>query len=394
MTDPEAVELLLDAVSTASISGREAELVALMAGAMGRSADEAFVDAAGNAVGRWGDGPMNLTFLAHLDTVRGRIEPRLADGWLHGRGAVDAKGPLCAAVAAASRLGAEAREALCVRVVAAVEEEASSSRGARYAAKTYPRPDALVVCEPSGWQRYTLGYKGNLSVRLRCEAAEGHGAAQAAGPTELVVEAWRVVQAWALQVNELGGRQFDTVQVRLASINSGSDGLRARCAARIALRLPPGLPWRDAAAALRRLRLPEPVTIEVGRGLDACIAPRDSRLAACFRSAIRSLGGVPVATLKTGTSDWNVVAERWERSAPSLALASGRTAGPSEGGLREDPSRAHAWQVVAYGPGDSSLDHSPEERLEVAEYLRSIEVLEGVVRGLWQPSGGQAVRSG
>ncbi len=368
MTDSEAVQLLLEAVSTASISGREAELAALMAGAMGRSADEAFVDAAGNAVGRWGDGPMTLTFLAHLDTVRGWIEPRLADGWVHGRGAVDAKGPLCAAVAAASRLGDDARQALCVRVIAAVEEEAPSSRGARYAASTYPRPDALVVCEPSGWQRYTLGYKGNLSLRLRCETAEGHGAAQAAGPTELVVEAWRVVQTWALAATDLGGRQFDAVQARLASINSGSDGLRARCSARVALRLPPGLPWRDAAAALRRLRLPEPVSIEVGSGLDACTAPRDTRLAACFRSAIRSVGGVPVATLKTGTSDWNVVAERWE---------------PSD-----------AWQAVAYGPGDSSLDHSPEERLEVAEYLRSIGVLEGVVRGLWQPSGGQAVRSG
>lgn len=351
MTDSEAVRLLLEVVSIPSVSGAEAEVAAVVAAAMARSADEAFVDAAGNAVGRWGDGPLNLTFLAHLDTVRGWIEPRLEDGWLHGRGAVDAKGPLCAAVAAASRLGSGGRESLCVRVIAAVGEEAPHSRGARYAAKRYPRPDALVVCEPSGWQRYTLGYKGNISLRLRCELPEGHGAAQAAGPAELVVDAWRVIQAWAQQASG-AGRQFDTVQVRLASIRSGSDGLRASCSARLALRLPPALPWREAAAALASLPLPAAVTIEVGRGLDAHTSARDTALATCFRAAIRSSGGTPVATLKSGTSDWNVVAEQW---------------------LTADS------QVVAYGPGDSSLDHAPDERLEVAEYLAAIGVLEGVL---------------
>lgn len=352
MTDHEAVQLLLDVVSTPSVSGREADVARVVVDAMSRSADEAFVDAAGNAVGRWGAGPVNLTFLAHMDTVRGWIEPRISDGWLHGRGSVDAKGPLCAALVAASRLSAEARAALSVRVIAAVEEEAPSSKGARYAAKTYPRPHALVVCEPSGWQRYTLGYKGNLRARLRCEMDEGHGAALSDGAPGLVIEAWSAVQAWARESSPPDGRAFDAVQARLASINSGSDGLRTRSSARIGFRLPPSLPWREAAAALLELRLPEGVTIEVERGLNASTAPRDTTLAAGFRSAIRAVGGVPVATLKTGTSDWNVVAETW------LTDAS---------------------QVLAYGPGDSTLDHTPDERLEIAEYLRSIGVIEGAV---------------
>lgn len=353
MTDHEAVQLLFDVVRTPSVSGREADVARVVADAMSRSADEAFVDAAGNAVGRWGTGPVNLTFLAHMDTVRGWIEPRISDGWLHGRGSVDAKGPLCAALVAASRLSAEARAALSVRVIAAVEEEAPSSKGARYAAKTYPRPHALVVCEPSGWQRYTLGYKGNLRARLRCEMDEGHGAALSDGAPSVVIEAWSSVQAWARETSPPDGRAFDAVQARLVSINSGSDGLRTRSSARIGFRLPSSLPWREAAAALLELRLPEGVTIEVERGLNASTAPRDTMLAAGFRSAIRAVGGVPVATLKTGTSDWNVVAETW----------------------LTDTS-----QVLAYGPGDSTLDHTPDERLEIAEYLRSIGVIEGAIR--------------
>ena len=29
--------------------------------------------------------------------------------------------------------------------------------------------------------------------------------------------------------------------------------------------------------------------------------------------------------------------------------------------------------IVAYGPGDSSLDHTPEERIDLGEYLRAVE---------------------
>jgi LysW-gamma-L-lysine carboxypeptidase len=35
------------------------------------------------------------------------------------------------------------------------------------------------------------------------------------------------------------------------------------------------------------------------------------------------------------------------------------------------------WPVptLAYGPGDSALDHTPEERLDLAEYDRAVAVL-------------------
>jgi len=40
-----------------------------------------------------------------------------------------------------------------------------------------------------------------------------------------------------------------------------------------------------------------------------------------------------------------------------------------------------AWgcPVVAYGPGDSRLDHTPHEHIEVAEFLRGIAVLSRVL---------------
>jgi LysW-gamma-L-lysine carboxypeptidase len=35
---------------------------------------------------------------------------------------------------------------------------------------------------------------------------------------------------------------------------------------------------------------------------------------------------------------------------------------------------------VAYGPGDSSLDHTPEEYIHVQEFYRATQVMEEVIR--------------
>lgn len=357
VTDAEALRLLERLVAIRSPSGSEREAAEALVGAMAETADAAFVDAAGNAVGEWGRGPVNVTFLGHLDTAPGWPPVRLEDGVLHGRGSVDAKGSLCAAVAAVARSRARWGHALSVRVVGAVQEEAPSSRGARYAVRAYPRPDHLVVCEPSGWDRYALGYKGSLYVTLRAETEARHGAREELGAAELVLGAHAALRAWAAA---RGGGEgvFGRVQLRLIAVNTRSDGLAERCLARLRLRLPPSLPWRQAAAELRSLALPEGVSLVVGSGLDAVVADARSDLARAFRVAVRAVGGMPAPVLKTGTSDWNVVARSWP--VPTLA----------------------------YGPGDSGLDHTPAERLPVADYLRSIDVvaraLEELAAVAWQ----------
>ena len=43
-----------------------------------------------------------------------------------------------------------------------------------------------------------------------------------------------------------------------------------------------------------------------------------------------------------------------------------------------------AWgcPIVAYGPGDSRLDHTPQEHISLAEFQRGIQVLARVLRML------------
>jgi hypothetical protein len=38
--------------------------------------------------------------------------------------------------------------------------------------------------------------------------------------------------------------------------------------------------------------------------------------------------------------------------------------------------------IVAYGPGDSRLDHTPQEHIQLPEYTHAIDVLELVLREL------------
>jgi LysW-gamma-L-lysine carboxypeptidase len=42
--------------------------------------------------------------------------------------------------------------------------------------------------------------------------------------------------------------------------------------------------------------------------------------------------------------------------------------------------------IVAYGPGNSALDHTPDERISLSEYLRSIEILKSMLRTLMSTS--------
>jgi LysW-gamma-L-lysine carboxypeptidase len=322
-----------------------------LVGELSAFADEAFVDQAGNAVAIVGSGPLRVTFLGHIDTFPGEIPVRIEDGRLYGRGSVDAKGPFCAAVSAASRLPAPVRNALTFTLVGATEEEAPSSKGARHALEAYPPPDLLIVGEPSGWDAITLGYKGRLLLGVEARKASSHSAGRWSSAAEDVVAVWNAVRDWSEEANRGRDGIFESVQATLQRIGSGDDGLEQFCSAAIGFRLPPWLPPEQAMAAVEGV-LPNGPDYAFNGAELPYRGPKDTPLTRAFRSAIREAGGRPRFKLKTGTSDMNVVAPRWRCPA------------------------------VAYGPGDSDLDHSPSEHVELDELLRATEVLAQVLFAL------------
>lgn len=347
-------ELLRTAVATPSPSGQEEAVVARLLAALRGRVDEATRDAAGNLLVRRGDGPRSIVFLGHVDTVPGEVPIEERDGRLYGRGVVDAKGPLCAALAATAALGDEGARRLTVRVVGAVGEEAPGSIGARHAARALPTPDLLVICEPSGWDAVTLGYKGHLRARLRCERPGGHSAGPEATAADRLVDALATLRRAVEDAHgeQAPGRAFDALQLAVLTLEHEHDGLREIASATIGARLPPAWPPERFEALLADTPLGEGIDRSTIEAVPAVRGARDSVLARDFRVAIRSAGGRPRTVVKTGTSDWNVVAEAW--SAPTLA----------------------------YGPGDAALDHAPNEHLAWTDFDAAVRVLTNVLARL------------
>jgi LysW-gamma-L-lysine carboxypeptidase len=96
------VALLEQALRIPSVSGQEGEIAHFLVEQMRALGFDAYVDGAGNAVGAIGLGPQ-IVLLGHIDTVPGVVPVRAEHGKLYGRGAVDAKGPFVAFIAAAAR---------------------------------------------------------------------------------------------------------------------------------------------------------------------------------------------------------------------------------------------------------------------------------------------------
>jgi LysW-gamma-L-lysine carboxypeptidase len=405
MTRDEAIALVHGLVEIPSLSRQERAASSWLAGRMAAANyDRAYVDDAGNAVGEIGaaDAPRVIVLLGHIDTVPGQIPVRIENGRLFGRGSVDAKGPLAAFAAAGARLGADWARHAGVRlvVVGAVEEEAATSKGARFIAARFdgtgePVPAACVIGEPSSWRRVTLGYKGRLLLDLTARQAMAHTAGPDASVAEVVVDVWNWVRTHAATVNESVERPFDQLSPSLRRFVTGNeDGLVDTVDAQIAWRLPVGF---DAEAFVRALlawtashlestagALEPHLEAGAGSGRRLTVSGPRTSLTFAFRgwerpwrsdrqnALVRSfLAGVrqvdpsvqPGFVVKTGTSDMNVVAPIWR------------------------------CPIVAYGPGDSALDHTPHEHLELDEYWTAVLVLERWLR-LFTGAGDQASGEG
>ena len=353
----DALELLRSLVATPSPSRQEGDASALLVRWMRDHGFESGIDRAGNATGSRGNGPREILLLGHIDTFPGEVPVRIEDGKLYGRGTVDAKGPLAAFTVATSR--AQIPQGWRITVVGAVEEEFWTSRGARHVVETWaprPLPAAVVVGEPSRWDRITLGYRGSVEVRIRVRVPFAHSAGPTPLPAERTVELWQAVQEFVTARNDgRPGAEFERFGAALRSIRTKSEGTFGLGELVVGLRLPPGarlavvtqelrshltgkvVEWNSDGAAIR---------LRFRGGQEAYKASKETPLVAAFLRAIRSEGGQPRFVSKTGTADLNVVGPVW----PTVPMA-------------------------VYGPGDSALDHTPGEHIEIAEYEKSIKVL-------------------
>ncbi|MCL7454106.1 MAG: [LysW]-lysine hydrolase [Anaerolineae bacterium] len=339
----EAVPFLKDLLAIPSPSGEESEVAAFLVNEMANLGFQSRIDGAGNAIGTAGDpsAPRTIVLLGHMDTVPGHIPVRWEGDLLYGRGAVDAKGPLAAFLAAAARVAPQLHHSKLV-VIGAVEEE-SHGRGARHLAERMPAPDYAIIGEPSDWQGVTLGYKGMMSFRYQLQQPGGHSAGEFPGPAEKAIDLWNRLVAHAAAQNDGQSGRFQTLDPALREFRTFGDGLYDGVEMHVGLRLPQGVDTGELEHEIRSWCNGARLTFYPSD--PPFLAEKNTPLVRAMLRAIRAQGGRPRFKVKTGTADMNIVGPAW------------------------------GCPIVAYGPGDSAFDHTPDERIDVNDYLRAIDVL-------------------
>jgi len=354
------VALLQSMLTIPSYSGREQQFAHHLVEQAQYMGLYAHLDEVGNVIASTHedtnyDGQQPVILLGHMDTVTGNIPVRIENGLLYGRGAVDAKGPLAAFLAATARIAQAGAVQQPILVIGAVEEESATSRGAHAVVEQY-RPSACIIGEPSGSRAVTIGYKGRLLVECCVSRAAHHSAGPHQNSSEVTTVFWERVRTHASEwnVQHASNSSFAALMPSLRSITSTQDGLEEQTHMLLGYRLPPDYDTAALCSQLEQWAYESEIQLQFSGKEAAFQTTRTTSVARAFLSAIRATGGNPTFKHKTGTSDMNVVGPVWGQN------------------------------IVAYGPGDSSLDHTPNEHIRIAEYTHAIDVLETVLQDLTQ----------
>lgn len=341
-------DTLVGLVSQYSPSGQEHNAVEwLVARMKSLGYDDAFIDEGGNAVGVMGNGSKQIVLLGHIDTVPGEIKVEQDNILLYGRGSVDAKGPLACFVDAVAKV--DAKDGWQFVVIGAVEEE-RDSEGARFVVDQY-RPDFAIIGEPNQWDRLALGYKGSAWANLTVKHGQAHSASGEVTAAEAAVDAWMKIKAYTDSFNIDKQRVFDKLLLTLRGLESDSNDFEQWARLRVGVRLPIEVSPEEWYGKLGELAGDTEVE-RVGFAVPAWRCEKNTALVRAFLSGIRSQGGEPRFVYKTGTADLNIIAPVWKCPA------------------------------VVYGPGDSSLDHTPNEHITFQDYSKAVNVLCSVLNNL------------
>jgi LysW-gamma-L-lysine carboxypeptidase len=212
---------------------------------------------------------------------------------------------------------------------------------------TYPAPDFVVIGEPSGWESITLGYKGSHWMDFIFNQPVSHTASSSGSAGDKAFIFWNEILRIIDETNLNKIRVFDQITPSIRGLHTDFDGFLEKACIKANFRVPVNITQEYILNLLDGCTVSTGIQPEVKEFeyIPAYLSEKNSPLVRAFLSGIRKAGGNPGFKLKTGTSDMNIVGPIW--NVP----------------------------IVAYGGGDSNLDHTPDEHIQLSEYLSGIDVL-------------------
>ncbi|MCW4009873.1 MAG: M20/M25/M40 family metallo-hydrolase [Candidatus Bathyarchaeota archaeon] len=351
-----AVHLLTNLLGIYSPSGKEEEIGNFLAQEMTKLGFQVGRDAIGNVIGVVGEGEPTIFLCGHMDTVEGYLPLRVEEGKIYARGAVDAKGPLAAMVMAAAQVAKEpAFKGKGKVLVASVVEEEATSRGVRYMITQGIQADYAIFGEPSGADNVTIGYKGQIQLKVICKTRTGHSSSPWLYDNALdkAYELWVKIRNSYLPLEKVES-PFYAITACLTKLAGGNatSVIPFEAEMFIDIRVPPQFTtsqvYKQTRKVITQFQTENPeVTVKatVMDTVEPFEVKKSSPLVHALSSSIRKALGKPATLLrKTGTGDMNIL------------------------------GHAMNMPIVTYGPGDSRLDHTTDEHIVIENYLNAIEI--------------------
>ncbi len=350
-----AVELLRKALELYTPSRSEAALANLIKDKCVNELgfEQVSIDNVGNIIATKGSGEPRILLCGHMDTVPGQVPVRIEDGHIYGRGASDAKSPLIAMLLAASEFPKQSGSVIFAGVV----DEEGNAIGVKQLVKSKLGVDYAVFGEPSGVDNITVAYKGRLAIRLTCDVGDSaHASAPwlAKNSIEEMYDFWKTIKS---EIERVGTAENNakSISCSLTEIIGGSSHnvTPQKCKITIDIRIPT-ITTCDSV-----LRMVDTVITKVAleKGIKATYRIEDKtepfeadHASPLVRALLLAVLDVrdkrPILLRKTGTGDMNVLGHSFKIP------------------------------VITYGPGDPHASHTADERVNIDEYVASIEVYE------------------
>jgi LysW-gamma-L-lysine carboxypeptidase len=350
----QAVRLLTNLLGIYSPSGKEEYIASFLAEEMKKLGFQVGLDGVGNVIGVVGEGEPRIFLCGHMDTVVGHLPLRVEEDKIYARGAVDAKAPLAAMVMAAAEVAKEPAFKGKIILASVVEEEATS-RGVRHMITHGIQADYAIFGEPSGVENITIGYKGQVQLKVTCKTETGHSSTPwlYENALEKAYELWMQIKNSYPPV-EKAESPFNAVTACMTRVSGGkaTSLIPFETEMFIDIRVPPQFTTAQVIdqtlKIITQYQTANPkvaVTSSVADTVEPFEANKNSTLVHTLSASIRKVLDKPATLLrKTGTGDMNIL------------------------------GKAMNIPIVTYGPGDSHLDHTLDEHIVISEYLDSIRV--------------------
>ncbi len=323
-------------------------------------------DAVGNLYAEKGEGKPVLLLVSHLDTIPGEIQVCEKDCKIFGRGAIDCKSSLAAMVYSISKYTMEKDSPGKIIFVGIVREE-DSLEGIEEFLKSNVNADYAIFGEPTQINQICIGYKGRICVGFRVLTQTGHIASswQYISAIDVSLEIWNIVKSlcWhftdALCQNEEKAKYYNKIIPNLTVITGGelTNCIPSECVIQIDIRFPPNVNPEQLLTEIRKNVLQFKGMYEKNSNKKITIQENISSYIEGYE--------VDANNVLIGALRWAIFNVTKEKA--KLIKKTGTTFVNHIGNRLQIPS-------ITYGPGDSKLEHTENEFIEIDEFSKAIEI--------------------